>query len=259
MQISQAAKKVLEKQSNSPLLPTPTEPPQSGCLGAEQSVCPECEGKRFFRYEVPFGHQYFGKNFPCPSCNAEAVTYNSGLNQLERRVCLEDLVVAGRPGAGKMVNAAMQFITNGCHGFLTFHGGYGNGKSTAMIAMVNECLKRKIDAKYITMTEVMVYAREAFESEKVGDTDYGRISKLAGVHVLFIDEIDKARVTDYAREVQTHLFDVRYRNADRLGTVVAWNGGFDALDLPWVRSRLSEYMVVENLDADMRPMLGGRR
>jgi len=76
--------------------------------------------------------------------------------------------------------------------------------------------------------------------------------------VLAIDEVDKARVTDYAREVQTHLFDARYRNHAALGTVVAWNGDFDAIDLPWVQSRLSEFPVVTNFDKDMRPLLGGQ-
>jgi DNA replication protein DnaC len=156
-----------------------------------------------------------------------------------------------------MMSAALAWRTGGRRGFLTIHGGFGNGKSTLLKAIVNDCIIAGVEARYITMTEVMVYAREAFNSEQQGDSDYGRISRLAKVEVLVIDEVDKARVTDYAREVQTHLFDARYRNAHQLGTVVAWNGRFDAIDLPWVRSRLSEYPVVENWDADMRPLIGG--
>jgi DNA replication protein DnaC len=221
-------------------------------------VCPECDGKRYFRYDVPLGHQYFGKYFPCTTCNKDAVTWNSGLNPQERKVTFDEIETVNRPGAANMLNAARTFLSGNCRGFLTIHGGYGNGKSTTLKALVNQCLSIGIEARYITMTEVMVYAREAFESEKAGDTDYGRISKLAAIHVLVIDEMDKARVTDYAREVQTHLFDVRYRNAETLGTVVAWNGAFEAIDLPWVRSRLSEYPVILNKDADMRPLLGGK-
>jgi DNA replication protein DnaC len=97
---------------------------------------------------------------------------------------------------------------------------------------------------------VLNYAREAFESQKQGDTDYGRITDLARYPVLVIDEVDKARVTDYAKEVQTHLFDARYRKAHEMGTVVAWNGSFESLELPWVRSRLSQFVVVENRVAD---------
>lgn len=156
-----------------------------------------------------------------------------------------------------MLDAARKFASAGRTGFLTIHGDYGNGKSTLLKAIVNDCIAQNVDALYITMTQVMVYAREAFESQQRGDTDYGRIEELAARRVLVIDEMDKARVTDYAREVQTHLFDVRYRQSHLLGTVVAWNGSFGQIDLPWVRSRLSEFPVVENKDADLRPVIGG--
>lgn len=154
-----------------------------------------------------------------------------------------------------MLQAARNFVEKQA-GFLTVYGPYGNGKTTILKAIVNECVELGIPAKYVTMTEVMNYARDAFESEKAGDTDYGRITDLAKYKILVIDEVDKARVTDYAKEVQTHLFDVRYRKAHELGTVVAWNGSFESLDLPWVRSRLSQFVVVENRDSDMRPALG---
>lgn len=199
----------------------------------------------------------FGKYFPCPKCNGDMVIAASGLNPLERKITFSDIETQGRPGAAKMISAARVFIADGRRGFLTVHGDFGNGKSTMLKAIVNDCITAGVEARYITMTEVMVYAREAFDSQMQGDSDYGRIARLAKVQVLVIDEVDKARVTDYAREVQTHLFDVRYRNAHYFGTVVAWNGRFDAIDLPWVRSRLSEYPVVENADADMRPLIGG--
>lgn len=176
---------------------------------------------------------------------------------MERNVRFADLVVDGRPGASAMLDAAQAFIRGGRVGFLTIHGGYGNGKSTLLKAIVNDCIEQCVDVRYVTMTEVMVYAREAFDSEQRGDTDYGRIARIASIPVLIVDEVEKARVTDYAREVQTHLFDVRYRRSHELGTIVAWNGDFEALDLPWVRSRLSQFPVVFNNDRDMRPLLGG--
>lgn len=200
----------------------------------------------------------FGKLFPCPTCNADAVTIRSGLNEMERKVRMQDVITVGRPGTAKMVNAATDWISNGCKGFLTIHGGVGNGKSTVLKAIVNDCVERGMDVRYVTMTDVMAYAREAFSSDMKGDSDLGRIRDLANTQVLVIDEMDKARLSDYAREIQTHLFDARYRSAHKLGTVVTWNGGFDAIDLPWVLSRLSQYPVVENNDKDMRPLLGGK-
>ena len=200
----------------------------------------------------------FGRVIPCGTCNKDAVARSTGLNPVERQITFADIDTQGRPGAALMLKAAREFIGQGCTGFLTVHGGYGNAKTTLLKAIVNECVARSISAKYVTMTEVMAYAREAFESQMQGDTDYGRITDLARVHVLVIDEVDKARVTEYAREVQVHLFDARYRNSHAVGTVVAWNGAFDAIDLPSVLSRLSQFVVIENNDVDMRPLLGDK-
>lgn len=205
---------------------------------------------------MAFDHPMFGKLFPCAACNKDAVAGSTGLNPVEREIRFADIVTDGRPGAAKMLKAARQFVQDGCTGFLTIHGGYGNAKTTLLKAIVNECVSKGLSARYITMTEVMAYAREAFESQKQGDTDYGRITDLAKVHVLVIDEVDKARVTEYAREVQVHLFDARYRKSHAVGTVVAWNGDFDNIDLPSVLSRLSQFVVVKNDDPDMRPLLG---
>lgn len=183
---------------------------------------------------------------------------STGLNPVEREIRFADIVTDGRPGAAKMLEAARQFVQDGCAGFLTIHGGYGNAKTTLLKAIVNECVSKGLSARYITMTEVMAYAREAFESQKQGDTDYGRITDLAKVHVLVVDELDKARVSEYAREVQVHLFDARYRKSHAVGTVVAWNGEFDGIDLPSVLSRLSQFVVIRNDDPDMRPLLGDK-
>ena len=241
---------------NKPNTAQPTSLQQNSSGSASKPQCPDCDGARYYRYDVPINHPMFGKLFPCPTCNADAVTIRSGLNEMERKVRMQDVITVGRPGTARMVNAATEWISNGCKGFLTIHGGVGNGKSTVLKAIVNDCVERGIDVRYVTMTDVMAYAREAFISDMKGDSDLGRIRDLANTQVLVIDEMDKARLSDYAREIQTHLFDARYRSAHKLGTVVTWNGGFDAIDLPWVLSRLSQYPVVENNDADMRPLLG---
>lgn len=167
---------------------------------------------------------------------------------------MEGMVIDNRPGTVGMMQAAKTFIGDP-RGFLTIHGSFGTGKSTALKSIVAECVKFGIEAHYTTLSEIMAYAREAFRDPN--DTDYGRITRLARIQVLAIDEVDKARLTEYAREIQTHFFDVRYRNAGILGTVLAWNGSFEALDMPWVRSRLTEYPIISNNDADARPMIGG--
>lgn len=218
-------------------------------------ACDFCGDAKQISYDVALDHPLFGQLFPCPKCNSQNVLAK-GLYDDELKLRFSDIETVSRPGAEKMLQEAKRFIENKCKGFLSIHGGFGNGKTTLMQALVNECAERGVIAQYITMTEVMVYAKEAFDSHTAGDSDYWRISKLAKIPMLVIDELDKANLKDYGREVQNHLFNVRYRNAGQLGTVVAWNGEFNAVDLPAVLSRLSEFVVVRNDDADMRPSLG---
>ena len=220
-------------------------------------MCQQCNGSKYIRYDVPLGHPMFGKIFPCQLCNQENVIRASGLNPTEREVSFDALSIPNGTGTVRMVSAAKRFLQSR-KGILSIYGRYGNGKSTVLKAIVAECTRAGIEARYMTMYEVMAYAKEAFESKQQGDSDAGRITRLAQTMVLCIDELDKARLTDYAVEVQTHFFDARYRNADTLGTVVAWNGDLQTIPLPWVMSRLSEFEMVENADPDIRPLLGGK-
>lgn len=240
----------------------PTSPPQSESKPRSEikptpppPQCDFCADSQYIKYDVDLQHPLFGQLFPCTKCNQQAQVAR-GLYEGELKLHFGDIETVGRPGAEKMLQAAKTFITNQCKGFLTIHGGFGNGKTTLMQALANECASLGIASHYITMTEVMVYAKEAFQNQQVGDSDYGRITKLAKTPVLLIDEVDKANLKEYGREVQNYLFNFRYRNAGALGTVVAWNGDFNAVELPAVLSRLSEFTVVENYDADMRPQLG---
>lgn len=218
-------------------------------------MCEICGVQKFVRYNVPMDDVRFGKAFPCPGCNRDGVIMASGLNPQERKTTLDALQLMGRPGTARMVAAARRFIDGDYKGFLSICGGYGNGKTSALKAIVNDCINRGIEARYITLSELMAYAREAFDSQQAGDSDYGRISRIALIRVVCIDELDKARVTEYAREIQTHFFDVRYRRAHELGTVCAWNGDEDAIGLPWVKSRMSQFEIVTNNDPDIRSIL----
>lgn len=217
-------------------------------------ACDYCQDVHFVRFDVPVGDPRFGKISPCSKCNQAAITYNSGLQPHERKITLSSLESTDRPDALKMKSAAAKFI-NSPVGFLSFFGGYGNGKTVALMAIVNECIARGIEARYLTAHQLMDWLYEAFD-EKVMETDRGRIIKLARLPVLVIDEFDKARETAYAADMQQHLIDERYRNAHELGTVFAWNG--DAGTIPWgaVASRMREFPMIENRDADMRPAIG---
>ena len=203
------------------------------------------------------GHPRFGRISPCPKCNQKAIDAVCGLKTHERVVTLDKLIVSNRPGAQAMKRAGMAFIANPV-GFLSVFGPCGNAKTILLQAIVNGCLKRGIEAQYLTAHEMMDYLKEAFDP-KVMETDIGRIRRLASIPVLCIDEMDKAKNTEYAADMQQHLINERYRNAGILGTVFAWNGDLDTLPWPAVVSRISEYPHILNNDDDLRPAIGAAK
>lgn len=220
--------------------------------------CKTCSDLQFLRDdECPVGHPAFGRLTACPDCNKRGVTAECGLNEKERTLRLMHVVTDGRPGAEQMLTAARDFMQRKT-GMLSLHGRWGNGKTLILQAIVNECREAGIEARYITATELVLWLMEAFD-EKIMDTDKARIERLANIPILCIDELDKARDKPYSREMQQYLIDRRYRNGHLLGTLFAWNGSFTALGMPAVSSRLSEYIVVENNDDDIRLLLGAQR
>lgn len=192
--------------------------------------------------------------FPCPVCNAKEIDYACGLKDRERTVNLSGLDIEGRPATKRMIEAA-QYFTKHPNGFLSIHGGNGTGKTVALMSIVNAVIATGNEARYVTASELLAYLRETFNSD-THETDYSRLNELAHIPVLCIDELDKLRDTQYSREIQQELINLRYREANVLGTVLAWNGEVDALPWPAVISRIREFTVIKNDDSDMRELLG---
>lgn len=221
--------------------------------------CGGCQDRGLISYDVPVHDYRFGRLFPCPKCNQVGVTVQSGLQPQERNITLSKLAADkdNDPDTLRMKTAAQAFIERPV-GFLSLHGGYGNGKTVALMAIVNAMLEKGIEARYLTAHELMAYLYDAFD-RNIMETDEGRVRRLSQIPVLVIDEFDKARDTPYAADMQFHLIDTRYRAKETLGTVFAWNGGLDALPWPAVVSRLREFPVIENRDDDARPAIGERK
>jgi DNA replication protein DnaC len=63
----------------------------------------------------------------------------SGLSDAHRLLTLDMIDVGAKhPRTAVMVKVARMFISNP-FGFVSFHGPYGNGKTTALMAIVNAC------------------------------------------------------------------------------------------------------------------------
>lgn len=200
------------------------------------------------------GHVYFGRMFPCPVCNQQEIDFASGLKDRERSITLEVIRTNGRPNTTTMKQEAQKFIASP-RGFLSLHGNNGTGKTLALMAIVNAVIEAGTQARYLTASELLAYMRETF-NDATKQSDYDRIHELARIPVLCIDEMDKLRDTPYSREIQQELINLRYRDAEVLGTVLAWNGELNDLPWPAVISRVSQFVTVKNNDSDARKLFG---
>jgi DNA replication protein DnaC len=186
----------------------------------------------------------------------------SGLSDREQTIRLSDIDVTGAPGTAAMVAAVRALVASPGH-ILTIWGGYGNAKTTALQAAVNELCERDIQAVYVTLFDLVSHIRDAFDADKgiKNDSAYQRLLMWETVDVLAIDEFDKlSHQTAWTVDQVTDLIDKRYRIAldGTAGTLIAMNTDPATLPGGWISDRLFDSMnvVVANHDPSMRKEKG---
>lgn len=221
--------------------------------------CPTCgfpPGEAgFLRTEYPAGHARFGALVRCPDC------HDGRLAERLRAACqltgwLVDASFKGyrlSPGNRAAYEAAQKFA-KAPRGWLTLWGGYGLGKTHLLAATVNHCTAGRIAAVYYTLPDLLDRLRDSY-----GNDGFSTLfDRLVAVPVLALDELDKVRLTDWAREKLYQLVDARYRDLDRRGTLLALNRQPDVNDpdLAYLYSRAMDYRsrVVEVAGGDVRPV-----
>lgn len=108
-------------------------------------------------------------------------------------------------------------------GLITLHGKPGVGKSTLLIAAVNEARTLNVQAVYTTVTDLLDYLRSAFNPSN-GEMGFdGRWQLLTTVEVLALDELDEMNTTPWAMERFLRLIDERWRNMGDHLTLCATN------------------------------------
>jgi DNA replication protein DnaC len=196
--------------------------------------CAICGGLGLYRLDAERGDPRWGKLYAC-ECWQEtlyaeqrkALTLVSNMMPDELSITLESLV--GRNDTTiEMIEAAKLFDSGACD-MLTLCGGVGLGKSATLMALINAANKREFGSGYyVRFVDLMNIIRAGYKDNS-SDTKY---NKLINVTVLAIDEIDKAKESEWAQEFRTLFFDDRYRQARNklTKTVIAMNG--DISDLP---------------------------
>jgi len=206
---------------------------------------------------LPTGHPNFGDLMRCPACNGEVpypkwLQENSGLaGQLKGYKFLDWRAEPEREPARK---AAISFLENPT-GWLTFWGLYGRGKTFLLAAICNALAERKVHAYYRTTSALLQSFRNTYNDDSEVAFDYA-FEKMAGVKVLLLDELDKVKMTDWAREKLFDLLDRRYVECGTHGTVLAMNAkpGMLPVDLGYLVSRIEakRFRCVEVEGADVR-------
>lgn len=155
-----------------------------------------------------------------------------------------------------MIAAARNFVQNPDH-ILTLYGGYGNGKTDVLKAIVQECVNRGITAVYLEMKVLADTIRQAYAEHN--DTASRLIDRYARVRVLALDEMDKVNDTDWYQEFETGLMSQRYQMAmdHTAGTVLAMNQHPNNALPGHLASRLFDgrNSVIHNTDPDLRPLM----
>lgn len=209
--------------------------------------------------DLDYDHPDFGKLIKCEhpfhdDVRTERVKSVSDLGPGEVEKRLSD--IAESPANAAMLMAAREMVTNP-YGWLYVWGGPGNAKTDALQAIVNELnFSGKGPAVYTTFSQVLEYMRQGFGDK--ADYDYWqRFQRLKLVKVLAIDEMDKARRTEFAEEFRFNFLDDRYRSAIREETVTIFAGNTDPakleVDAIYDRIRDGRFKVVENQAASARP------
>lgn len=239
-------------------------------------VCPVCRGLGWVRVNRQPGESGFGTLEPC-DCNEEIERLRferllevSGLLPDELELRFSDVIhrsddANDAENTAGMLKLAQAFVSEPW-GMLTIWGGYGNGKTLILQAIVNEFRRQRgVWGTYITLKKLLDYVR-AGNAKDAGLDARERYEQLCRVPILAIDECDGPQMTDYAEEFRRSFFDDRYRLAltrderHRAHTVLAMNcdPGDEKTGLPgdiWDRLRDGRFTVYHNSDDSMRPAM----
>lgn len=221
-------------------------------------TCEICNGMGIVSREVRYDHPDFGKAFPCPVCGTtfkqEQLLKISRLNERQAQVTLADLDEYQRPQTEVMKQMVVEVMA-GQLAWLTLIGRPGVGKSTALFATVNHFRKQGIKAVYLDWSGLLDFIREGFDP-RAETTSRWRFELVLNAPVVCLDELDKARPTDWALEHLHRFVNHRWEQAQisppaQLVTVFAMNTEPENEHL---RSRLLDrrFGHVYNYDTDFR-------
>ncbi len=144
------------------------------------------------------------------------------------------------------------------HGFVTFYGSFGCGKTHILKSLVNGLRGVGLWSVYATLSNILEDIHIRF-GEPNGSVEVANvINYYRSIRVLCLDEVEKFNPTGWRNETVFRLIDDRYQQKDNLLTVFASNKAPAELpvELGYMASRFTEGAIVEVPGPDMRPAIG---
>lgn len=221
--------------------------------------CPICGGVGYVRYDVPLGHEKFGKIELC-ICRAvdRAETARSrlyALSNLERlrHLSFENFRVEGNPKAKYAVTQIerdnLEFARSVCQefaerleGWILLEGSYGCGKTHLAAAIANAAVTRGVPTLFITVPDLLDSLRFAYNSPET--TFEQRFEDIRNANLLVMDDFGTQNATGWAQEKLFQIINYRYIN--KLPTVVTTNLILDEIESR-IRSRLQDEALVRHV------------
>lgn len=140
------------------------------------------------------------------------------------------------------------------HGWLTFVGGYGTGKTMLIYAALNHLADKGIFGRYVLMPDLLDRLRTVLRRDD--DAYAAMLRRVVQAPILAVDELDKVRESEFVDEVLYAIFLARYQERHRTGTIIGYNSDRADHIPPFLRSRMgdSRFQLIEMAGADLRPI-----
>ena len=213
--------------------------------------CPHCGGGGYVSYDVPVGHEKFGKIESCV-CRAKDVADGArsrlfALSNLDRLTHLrfENFKTTGNEKAKFMTPQEKENIYKAfetCENFARLHtgwilleGGYGCGKTHLAAAIANDAVGKGISTLFITVPDLLDSLRFAYADPET--TFEQRFDEIRSVSLLILDDFGTQNATNWAQEKLFQIINYRYIN--KLTTVITTNLMLDEIE-GRIRSRLQD-------------------
>lgn len=211
------------------------------------------------RYDVPVGHEKFGKIEVCV-CRSVDVAEKArarlyALSSLERlsHLTFENFNLTGNPKSKHAMTQierdTLEFAKTLCQefserlqGWILLEGSYGCGKTHLAAAIANAAVSRGVPTLFITVPDLLDSLRFAYNSPET--TFEERLNDIRHASLLVMDDFGTQNTTGWGQEKLFQIINYRYIN--QLPTVVTTNLVLDEIESR-IRSRLQDEELVKHI------------